>query len=75
MLILSRRAGESIQIGGTIEVTVLETRKGRAKLGLSGPANAPIRRKEACPRNSTSFHQAGPESSALPPVREVFCSS
>ena len=75
MLILSRRAGESIQIGGTLEVTVPKTRKGKVKLGLSAPANVPIRRKEACPRNSTSSGQAGPESSAPPPVCEVFCSS
>ncbi len=46
MLVLSRKQGESVVIGGEIEVTVLEVRGNRVKLGFQGPAEVPIHRKE-----------------------------
>jgi carbon storage regulator len=50
MLVLSRKPGEAIVIGGNIEVTVLEVHGDRVKLGLCGPAEVPIRREEVCRR-------------------------
>lgn len=46
MLVLSRKRGEAVMIGGDIEVTVLEVQGNRVKLGLNGPAEVPIRRAE-----------------------------
>lgn len=46
MLVLSRRIGEQICIGGQIEVTVLEVRGTRVRLGISAPSSTPILRKE-----------------------------
>ena len=41
MLVLSRKTGECIRIGQEIEVTVLEVRGGRAKLGIRLPLPQP----------------------------------
>jgi len=46
MLVLSRKMGERISIGPEIEVKVLGIRKGRVKLGFSGPPEVPIQREE-----------------------------
>jgi len=46
MLVLSRKHGEKIMIGGSIEVTILEIRGDRVKLGFSGPPDVAIHREE-----------------------------
>jgi len=46
MLVLSRKRGEAIVIAGNIEVTVLEVRGERVKLGIRSPAEVPIHRQE-----------------------------
>lgn len=48
MLILTRRAGETIQIGGEIAVTVLEVDGDRVKLGVSAPRHITVLRQELC---------------------------
>ena len=46
MLVLRRRAGDSLMIGGEIEVEVLEITPSRVKLGIFAPDCVPIVRKE-----------------------------
>ena len=46
MLVLSRRNGERVRIGEFIEVTVLECRNGRVRLGFSAPPEIPVHREE-----------------------------
>jgi carbon storage regulator len=46
MLVLSRKTGEEIVIGGDVRVTVLEVRGNRVKLGFSGPREVPVHREE-----------------------------
>ena len=46
MLVLSRKTGESIIIGGTVEVTVTEIRGDRVRLGFKAPAEVSIHREE-----------------------------
>ncbi|HEY8539138.1 MAG TPA: carbon storage regulator CsrA [Steroidobacteraceae bacterium] len=46
MLILTRRLGESIQIGEGIEVTILEVRGNQVRLGIAAPAEVVILRSE-----------------------------
>lgn len=46
MLVLSRKAGESIRIGDDIEVTVLEVHHGKVRLGINAPSHVKILREE-----------------------------
>lgn len=46
MLVLSRKANESIQIGDDIEVTVLEIRGDQVRLGITAPKPVPIKRDD-----------------------------
>ncbi len=46
MLVLSRKQGERIMIGDNIEVTIVEIRGDRVKLGFVGPNKVPIHREE-----------------------------
>jgi carbon storage regulator len=46
MLIISRRAGEIIQIGEHVELQVLEITPARVTLGVRAPRSVPVLRKE-----------------------------
>jgi carbon storage regulator len=46
MLVIRRRAGESILIGGDIEIHVIDISPGRVKLGITAPSQVLILRKE-----------------------------
>lgn len=46
MLVLARKAGESLLIDDITEVQVLEIRGGRVRLGITAPMNVAIRRIE-----------------------------
>lgn len=46
MLILQRRPGERIMIGGNITVTVIETHGGACRIGIDAPKNIPVHREE-----------------------------
>jgi len=46
MLVLTRRAGESIMIDSEIELKVLKIRGSQVHLGINAPKQAAIHRKE-----------------------------
>ncbi|MCE5267720.1 MAG: carbon storage regulator [Planctomycetaceae bacterium] len=46
MLVLSRRTDESVWIGRSIQVKVLEIQNGRVKLGFAAPPDVPVQREE-----------------------------
>jgi carbon storage regulator len=46
MLILTRRPGESIQVGEDIEISVLEIRGNQVRLGITAPADVLVLRSE-----------------------------
>jgi len=46
VLVLSRKAGESIILGDDIEITVLEVKGESVKLGVKAPKEIPVWRKE-----------------------------
>ncbi|MGC9453625.1 MAG: carbon storage regulator CsrA [Phycisphaerae bacterium] len=46
MLVLSRQRDESIKIGDDIEITVVDIRGEKVRLGISAPAHIPVHRKE-----------------------------
>ena len=62
MLVLSRKNGECVRIGESIEVKVLETGGGKVKLGFTAPLNMSIQRNEIC---SVYPHPLGPASAVL----------
>jgi carbon storage regulator len=46
MLILTRRAGESLHIGDNIKITVFSVQGKQVKLGISVPETTPVYREE-----------------------------
>ena len=46
MLVLGRKAGETIVIDGNIRVTVLEVEGDRVRLGIDAPRSVPVLRHE-----------------------------
>lgn len=46
MLVISRKAGESILIGDDIEIIIVETQNGKVKLGINAKSSIRILRKE-----------------------------
>jgi carbon storage regulator len=46
MLVISRKVGESIVIGDSIVVTVVQTQRGRVRLGVEAPPGVLILREE-----------------------------
>jgi carbon storage regulator len=46
MLVLSRQRDETIMIGDHIELTVVDIRGDKVRLGIKAPAHIPVHRKE-----------------------------
>ena len=50
MLVLSRKPGQEVTIGGNVTIRVLEnSRGGRVRLGIEAPRDVPIARGEIAP--------------------------
>ncbi len=46
MLVLTRKCGESIRIGDSIRVVVVEVKDGQVKIGIEAPIDMPVHREE-----------------------------
>jgi carbon storage regulator len=46
MLVLSRQRDESIMIGDDIEITIVDIRGEKVRLGINAPPHVPVHRKE-----------------------------
>jgi carbon storage regulator len=46
MLVLSRQRDETIMIGDEIELTVVDIRGDKVRIGIKAPADVPVHRKE-----------------------------
>lgn len=46
MLVLSRQRDESIMIGDDIEVTIVDIKGERVRIGITAPPELPVHRKE-----------------------------
>jgi len=56
MLVLSRKSGESIVLGDNTRITVIWTRSGAVRLGISAPPDVNVRRAEL-PCDSSRSHK------------------
>ena len=50
MLILTRRAGESLRIGENVEVTVMAINGAQVRIGIQAPINISVDREEVAER-------------------------
>lgn len=46
MLVLSRQKDESIMVGDDVEITIVDVRGDKVRLGISAPREIPVHRKE-----------------------------
>jgi carbon storage regulator len=46
MLVLSRQKDESIMIGDDVEITIVDVRGDKVRLGINAPKEIPVHRKE-----------------------------
>ena len=46
MLVLSRQRDETVMIGDFIEITVVDIRSDKVRLGINAPPEMPVHRKE-----------------------------
>ena len=61
MLILQRKAGESLLIGEDIEISVLSVEMGRVRLAIQAPKSVPILRSELRSAAATNREAADEE--------------
>lgn len=59
MLILTRRAGETINIGADIEVTVMAVNGSQVRLGIKAPPNVQVDREEVALRKQAERARGG----------------
>ena len=46
MLVLSRQKDESIMVGDDVEITIVDVRGDKVRLGINAPRNISVHRKE-----------------------------
>jgi carbon storage regulator len=46
MLVLSRKKDESIMIGDEVEITIVDVRGDKVRLGITAPKSIPVHRRE-----------------------------
>ena len=69
MLVLKRKAGESIIVADNIEIKIIEVEEGRIKIGIDAPKEVSILRKEVLDEtkseNKTASESRNIDKSAL----------
>lgn len=60
MLVLSRRLGEEVVIGGTIRLTIVATSGGRVRIGIAAPPSVAVNRKEVQDRHAERAESTRP---------------
>ena len=64
MLVLSRQRDETIMIGDNVEITVVDIRGDKVRLGITAPTRIPVHRKEvydAIKRENAAAAEVRPE--------------
>ena len=74
MLVIRRRAGETIRIGGDVQIEVLEVTGAQVKLGITAPKDVLILRKEVHDTRRQNAAASGEISTLeLARLAEQFC--
>jgi carbon storage regulator CsrA len=55
MLVLSRKLGESVQVGDGILIRIVEVRRSRVRIGIEAPPSVRIQREEIACRSDRAF--------------------
>jgi carbon storage regulator len=71
MLVLTRKANQSIMIGDDIEVSVLSVLGEKVRLGIQAPRRVPVFRKEVFLEIQAESLEAPGNGEALTPVAEA----
>lgn len=72
MLVLTRRANQSIVIGGEITVTVLEVRGDQVRLGIQAPKSVQVHREEVWAELAEANREAAsPDPVALEGLKDL----
>jgi carbon storage regulator len=53
MLVLSRKLGESVQVGDGIVIRIVEVRRSRVRIGIEAPPSVRIQREEIACQSDT----------------------
>jgi carbon storage regulator len=69
MLVLSRKLGEEIIIGGDIRVRVVSIQGNQVRLGFEAPVDVPIKREELLRSNNSLPHPSAVVEGVLPKDR------
>jgi carbon storage regulator len=73
MLVLTRRAGESVMIGDDVVVTVLETRGDVVRIGIEAPRSIQVHREEVYQElQAVNREAASPDADAVRAVSELM---
>jgi carbon storage regulator len=73
MLVLTRRAGESVMIGDDVVVTVLETRGDVIRIGIKAPRDVQVHREEVYQElQAANREAASPDEAAVRAVTEML---
>lgn len=70
MLVLTRHKDETIMIGDNIEVTILEVKGDKIKVGIKAPLDVPVHRKEIYLAIREANIAAAQAAAKLPPLLE-----
>ena len=68
MLVLSRQRDETIMIGDDVEITIVDIRGDKVRLGITAPTRIPVHRKEvydAIKRENAAAAEVRPEDISL----------
>ena len=76
MLVLTRRAGESVMIGDDVIITVLEARGDVIRLGIQAPRDVQVHREEVYRELQAATREAAsPTEEAVQAVTEMLRSA
>ena len=73
MLILSRQKDESIMVGDDVEITIVDVKGDKVRLGITAPKEIPVHRKEvwdAIQREKKEAQEASQEQNPDEPNEE-----